>query len=171
MKTLVTLSVAAVVVVGSLQARGDVSMGGLHGSPPATIVLPMENALRGSTRTIHVPAGGAQRMFLDAGPDHAGELYWIIGSASGAAPGYLADGYLVPLNQDAYTFQTVFRPNAQLKNQVGTLERSSVQCVGGGGRVGPGSPARSCRRGDAVSSRGCGFGVCGLGKGVFIPSP
>jgi hypothetical protein len=52
--------------------------------------------------------GGAIDMRLDAGPEHAGELYLLLGTSSGTEPGLLAAlGLTLPLNLDDYLIWSV----------------------------------------------------------------
>jgi len=69
--------------------------------------------------------GGSTRMRVIAGASHAGELYWILGSASGATPGLDLLGAHMPLNFDSYTLLTLTAPNSPgLMGFLGTLNAS-----------------------------------------------
>jgi len=61
-------------------------------------------ALLHGAATISLASGGAQSLHLRAGPERAGELFVMLGSATGIAPGAVdpASGVLVPLVVDAY---------------------------------------------------------------------
>ena len=60
-----------------------------------------------------VPAtGGTQEMWLDAGATYAGEVFFILGTLSGTAPGFDLGVGILPLNQDAYFDLTLFSPAA-----------------------------------------------------------
>lgn len=69
------------------------------------------------------PTAGRHDLALDAGPDRAGDLYLLLGSASGTAPGIGIDGFVVPLVFDAWTAFTLASPNAApYQNSFGTLD-------------------------------------------------
>ncbi len=57
------------------------------------------------------PFGVHQRLTLSAGLAHAGEVYLLLGSASGTRPGFLVGGLRVPLNPDAWLTLTLGFPN------------------------------------------------------------
>ena len=69
-------------------------------------------------------AGGVQNLNINMGAAHAGELYLMLGSTSGVAPGTLAaPGVLVPLNTDPYLIYTLTHPNgAPLGGSFGALD-------------------------------------------------
>ena len=50
-------------------------------------------------------------MQLDLGPAHAGDLYLVLGSVTGTAPGVQVGSFLMPLNADAYTNKTFASAN------------------------------------------------------------
>jgi len=52
----------------------------------------------------------------------AGQLYWVLGSASGTAPGLALDGVSIPLNLDSYSSLTLTSPNAWITNSLGLLD-------------------------------------------------
>jgi hypothetical protein len=56
--------------------------------------------------TVCLVAGGAQDLILDAGAANAGDLYFVLGSASGTT-GIPIDGVVLPLSFDAYTSLTL----------------------------------------------------------------
>jgi hypothetical protein len=65
-----------------------------------------------STEQVSLGAGGQQRLELNAGHLHAGELYWLFGSATGTSPGLALGGDLtLPLNVDGYFLFTLANPN------------------------------------------------------------
>jgi hypothetical protein len=72
---------------------------------------------------ISLAAGGAQALDVQAGANHAGDLYLVAGSITGTAPGIpLAPGVVVPLAFDAYTKLTLNAPNQPpLEGTLGTL--------------------------------------------------
>ncbi|MFT5081155.1 MAG: hypothetical protein ACI9C2_001512 [Gammaproteobacteria bacterium] len=57
--------------------------------------------------SISATTGGTQSFTLDAGAGHAGEFYFLAGSASGTTPGFSVGGLNVPLNIDNYTLFTL----------------------------------------------------------------
>ena len=67
----------------------------------------------GDTHALSLATGGAQQLSLLAGPEHAGRLYWILGSAStgfsGSGGGSLL-GTFLPLVQDWYFDLQLFQP-------------------------------------------------------------
>lgn len=60
---------------------------------------------------ISVGAGGTQSLALHAGTGHGGDLYLVLGTASGTAPGTPSGGVVVPLNLDSYLLYTLTGPN------------------------------------------------------------
>ena len=73
---------------------------------------------------ISLAAGGKQTMDLSFGTAHAGELYLMLASASGTAPGTpLGGGLVLPLNADALTTWTFLNINhAPYATTLGTLD-------------------------------------------------
>ncbi len=55
--------------------------------------------------------GGVTSFALNAGAEHAGELYFVAGSASGTSPGLVLSGIAVPLQPDAYSIFTLSNAN------------------------------------------------------------
>ncbi len=75
---------------------------------------------------VFLDTGGKQNLFVRAPQSSAGELYWVLGSISGTAPGIVIDGFLVPLNPDAYFIHTLTKANqAPLTATFGTLDSSA----------------------------------------------
>ena len=73
--------------------------------------------------SISLAAGGTQTLTLNAGSDNAGRFYFVLGTLSGTTPGIVIDGFVVPLNVDAYTFQSLLAPNAPpFGNTLGLLD-------------------------------------------------
>lgn len=74
--------------------------------------------------SISLLAGGTQHMALDAGPAHASELYFVLGSSGGQEPGFVFDDTLVPLNPlDNYFTLALTYPNvAPLLTTIGFLD-------------------------------------------------
>ena len=82
-----------------------------------------EPRLTGDVESISVSAGGAFTMCVNAGPSHAGKLYWVLGSLSGTTPGFPLSGLAIPLNFDAYTTFTINKVNtAPLAGSFGVLD-------------------------------------------------
>ena len=73
---------------------------------------------------ISLAAGGSQTMDINAGPTHAGRLYFVLGSATGTAPGLSSNGVTLPLNYDAYMQLTINKPNKFIVGSLGTLDAS-----------------------------------------------
>jgi hypothetical protein len=71
-----------------------------------------------------VGAGEDVTFRLDGGIAMADDVYWVLGSGTGTAPGtLLPNGVLLPLNLDAYTLLTINRPFASVfTNFVGTFQ-------------------------------------------------
>jgi hypothetical protein len=102
----------------------DVAVSGellLGGAPESGAVLPFAGearparlaggaALFGCPAWLSLAAGGGQAMALDVGPAFGGDLYWVAGTAHGAAPGFVFGGVAVPLNPDGYFLFTVAHP-------------------------------------------------------------
>jgi hypothetical protein len=60
-----------------------------------------------------VPPGESVQFTLNAGVAEAGKFYWVLGSFSGTSPGItFPGGATVPVNFDAYTKITIFKPFA-----------------------------------------------------------
>jgi len=79
-------------------------------------------SLFGCPQSVSLSAGGAQQLQLDAGAQHAGALYLLLGSASGTTPGVPYGGSVVPLNPDAYFTWSLGNPNAApLAHSLGVL--------------------------------------------------
>lgn len=70
-----------------------------------------------------VSLGGQQALLLDAGADHAGRAFLILGSASGTTPGTSIAGLPLALNPDDYFGFTLIAPNEPyFANSNGTLD-------------------------------------------------
>jgi hypothetical protein len=67
--------------------------------------------LGGSPFYIPLAEGGYHNLFLNPGAAHAGELYLVLGSASGTSPGIPTTGGTVPLNPDLYFTYMLSNPN------------------------------------------------------------
>lgn len=102
---------AASTKIGRGIALGDhvLAVGGSEqhlppGAAGSAIVVDLGTLFHGEPR-LSVSAGGVQDLLLRAGPDHAGELYLVLGSLSGTEPGTPVPGtaLVLPLVLDAYT--------------------------------------------------------------------
>ncbi|MDF1801213.1 MAG: hypothetical protein P1V81_18760 [Planctomycetota bacterium] len=78
-------------------------------------------SLQADTTVASLAAGGVQHLTLDAGSSRAGDIYWVLTSASGTTPGLPLGDVTLPLNFDAFTtasllgadgplFQNTFAP-------------------------------------------------------------
>lgn len=65
-----------------------------------------------SAATLSLAAGANLTLDLDAGPTHAGDLYVLAGTATGAYPGLDVDGFNLPLNFSDYLLLSLQDPNA-----------------------------------------------------------
>ena len=80
-------------------------------------------ALSADTRGVSLTEGGQQTLSLEAGAEHAGKLYWVLGSATGTSPGMELLGAKLPLVHDAYFDFTLKHPNsAALVHTLGMLD-------------------------------------------------
>jgi hypothetical protein len=66
-----------------------------------------QHTLVGSAQEFSLSAGGSVGLQLTAGEAHAGELYIVLGSATGTSPGLTFAGKLLTLNIDAYFLKTL----------------------------------------------------------------
>jgi len=88
------------------------------GAPPGVC-----NALTADARAASLAAGASVALELDAGVAQAARPYWILGSASGTAPGLpLGPGLTLPLNLDPYFQFTLSNPNALIAGALGLLD-------------------------------------------------
>jgi len=99
----------------------------MHGkSAPALMdqmSLDLGTRLGSDIDSISLASGGSANFCLEASSAHAGKLYWLLGTISGASPGLLIDGQDLPLNFDAYTLFTILNPGTPpLLNGLGTLD-------------------------------------------------
>ncbi|HKX45615.1 MAG TPA: FG-GAP repeat protein [Planctomycetota bacterium] len=86
--------------------------------------------LLGCPASISLSEGGTQKLSLHAPAAYAGQLYWVLGSVSGTAPGIPVDGLLLPLAFDAYTVVMLTAPNQ------GPFEKT-LSVLGSDGYAGP----------------------------------
>ena len=84
------------------------------------------SALSQSSNQYSLSAGTPVNFALDAGAARAGNLYLLIGSASGTSPGLLlAPGVTLPLNFDGYlNFSVNFANVTPFSNTLGVLDGS-----------------------------------------------
>jgi hypothetical protein len=67
--------------------------------------------------------GGAIDLWLEAGPEHAGRVYLLLGSRGGTDVGVAAGSFVLPLNPEPYFFFTLSSPNeAPLSGSLGILD-------------------------------------------------
>ncbi len=86
-------------------------------------IYDIDGGLLGGLGQIDLSNGGAQLLTVEAGASHAGEVYLVLGSRSGTAPGLAIDGLVLPLNFDAYLLKTFNAPNAApLSSSLGVLD-------------------------------------------------
>ncbi|QDU68414.1 YncE family protein [Engelhardtia mirabilis] len=72
---------------------------------------------------ISITSGGSQDLCLDAGVAFAGQVYLVLGSASGTAPGLTVDAVTLPLVPDPYLFWTLTAAgNAPFVGTLGVLD-------------------------------------------------
>lgn len=66
--------------------------------------------------------GGTVNFYIDIGPNHAGDGYFLLASGSGTSPGIAAGGINVPINPDFWTdLSIVFANSAIFPNSTGIL--------------------------------------------------
>jgi hypothetical protein len=92
-------------------ARDDDPFGASSGSVQAYEIPDPAAPLHACPPQISLAQGGAQQLALSAGAQHAQELYFLAGSASGTVPGLALGSVLLPLNPDPYLHLTVNHPN------------------------------------------------------------
>ena len=61
---------------------------------------------------LSLAAGGSASFLLQTGTSGAGQLHWLLASASGTSPGLPVDGLVLPLAFDALTLATVQTPGS-----------------------------------------------------------
>ena len=122
------------VAVLDLELDGDLDLvvgQGLTAGTRVWINQTVPNHLFWDAYEVSVSAGGTQTLTLDAGDAHAGELYLVLGSLGGTAPGTPTPAGELPLVLDAYFGFLLASPNAPpLANGFGVLDA-------GGGAVVP----------------------------------
>lgn len=112
--------------------------GSYPNGPGGAFLLSIDEAscasLWAGTGALSLADGGIQELHLNAGVEHAFEIYLLLGSASGFAPGLaLGAGLNLPLNEDAYFAYSLANPGvAPLGHSLGSLNaegRSSAEIV------------------------------------------
>lgn len=86
--------------------------------------IDVERPLEADVLDVSLSTGGTVNFDLQAGPANAGELYFMLGSLSGTAPGTPFGGLTVPLNLDAYTLDLLAAPGTIIAGQLGFLDAS-----------------------------------------------
>lgn len=84
----------------------------------------VERPLEADAIEVSLVTGGTVNFDLQAGAAHAGELYFMLGSLSGTAPGTPFGGQIVPLNVDGYSLDLLAAPGAIISGQLGFLNAS-----------------------------------------------
>jgi hypothetical protein len=83
------------------------------GTAPAPDIGASEHhSLTASKLELSIAVGGTTRIDFQAGPDFAGDLYIVLGSASGTVPGLTFAGHTLLLNPDPYFFKTLNEPDS-----------------------------------------------------------
>jgi hypothetical protein len=101
--------------VSILQGGGVRPLGAAPSAPDEDwVVLVKRVPLYSDVPTISFSSPGAQKLTLDAGPEHAFETYLMVGSVTGTSPGTTLAGVAVPLNPDLWTLWTLQHPNTPL---------------------------------------------------------
>ncbi len=88
------------------------------------VIYPQPDSLQAGPRLISLATGGTQALALDATIDHTGELYVLLGSASGIGNGSLFENVLIPLVPDEYTTATLLGQTPHFVNGVGFLDEN-----------------------------------------------
>ena len=85
------------------------------------------DALVGDVNSISLLSGGTQNLSLNTCLDQSAALYFLLGSASGTAPGLPIDSVVLPLAADSYFNFTLTSPNSPpLGNSLGLLDASGL---------------------------------------------
>ncbi|QDU67214.1 hypothetical protein [Engelhardtia mirabilis] len=105
-------------------AAGSVSLWSIDGSGcPSLAGVPDARSIGYVNDVPGYAPAGRQDLVLDAGQAHAGELYLVLGSVTGTAPGINLDGQVLPLVFDAWTAFTLSSPNSgPLQSTFGVLD-------------------------------------------------
>lgn len=89
-----------------ITTRANVTVAGAY-SGTAQILSTAPLALSADLHEVRFSKGGVQQLRLEAGKQHAGRSYTIVGTLSGTAPGFQQGAVQVPLNLDRYLVSTV----------------------------------------------------------------
>jgi hypothetical protein len=85
--------------------------------------------ISGDVTTIDVGAGGVQTLTLSA-PAFANQLFFLAGTTSGTSPGFVFQGFPIPLNPvGSYFLSTLFVAAPQLSQQLGLLDAGGIATV------------------------------------------
>jgi hypothetical protein len=112
---------------GGLGSRSRTGVGTWFTGAP--IALRLTTApLAASHQTVSLSGTGRVDFVLDAGPAHAQQVHWLLGSISGTSPGLVLGPALeLPLLADAYTVFTAQQPNTlPLLGGLGTLDGAGM---------------------------------------------
>jgi hypothetical protein len=103
------------VVVGSAT---DTALG--HG---VAVRLRMRaKTLEADVEQVSLSSGGVQNLSFDLGPELAGQLHLVLGSATGTSPGLPVDGVVLPLALDSYLLLTLSQPAGLFLGTFGFLD-------------------------------------------------
>jgi hypothetical protein len=104
--------------------RSDLVVGaGYVVRPPVYVVSGAPRPLAADSHLAPLATAVRQRLEIDAGAAHGGNAYFVLGSASGIAPGFEHAGVHVPLNPDFWSLFTLSAPNtAVLAGTFGVLD-------------------------------------------------
>ncbi|WP_145061665.1 hypothetical protein [Engelhardtia mirabilis] len=96
-----------------------------------TVAGPCPLSLAPDLVDISLGSGGTQVLSLDAGPSHAGAIYFLLGTITGTQPGLDLGQVTLPLNPDPYFNLTLVDPNgAFLSSQIGFLDGAGTATAG-----------------------------------------
>lgn len=109
----------------------ELAIGSLDDSRIFTVEAPGCITLDKFTDFISITGSGLHILTLQAGADHADEIYFLLGSMSGTHPGIpLPNGQSLPLVQDFYTLRTLRFPNKPpFTNNLGVLDQNGGATV------------------------------------------
>lgn len=121
---------AAVAGIGDVQGDGwpDFACGapdykGLVAGGRVRLHSGVSQPLWSAHSQLSLGAGEPQTLVLDAGAERAGDLYLVLGSLSGTAPGLPTPAGILPLVADSYLQATLALPNTVvLKGSLGLLD-------------------------------------------------
>ena len=78
-----------------------------NGTASQAVTIGLVPTMTSETATASSSRNESQRLDFNAGPQHAGSMYLLLGSQSGTGPGFSSGSVHVPLNWDAYTNLTL----------------------------------------------------------------